>query len=582
EKAMLMRPSAFAGGFTLEAADAIGSGESAANEDVLDILTQLVDKSLVVVDRAGEEARYRLLETIRQYAREKLFESASAASTRALHLDFYLSLAERTEPLLAGSEQRVWLDLLEAEHDNLRAALEWSASGVDDQSGLRLASALWRFWWVRGYWSEGRVWLDKALSLRGEEVSSPRAKALWAGGFLAHFQGDYSTALSLSKQSLEMFRQAGDEAMAAYPLFNLGYTTRSMGRTQDARSHLEQSLSTGRKFGDKQVMAWSLLIIGGVFAAEGNDIQARSSCEEALRLAREAGDKWNVATALNDMGTHAARDGDFPTARSLHTEAIEMRRELGDKFGLQQSLLNLGLLSQGEGDLSAARSYFEEGLEIARGLGDRTYLSSALTLMGNLALAEGDPSSALTFLGESIAIARKTANDAMLASALNNAAWILHVNGHELQARGFAEESVTIERRLDREAYLAAALHTLGEILRSQGQLEPATTLYREALGFTNPEATVAAILHSLAALASSQDRFDRAARLFGAAEAIRESKGLTLPTAEQGIYDRHVSVARNGGGSDFETAWEAGRTLSLEEAVRYALESAEPGRREL
>jgi len=573
EKAMLMRASTFAGGFTLEAAEAVASGEGASNENALDILTQLVGKSLVVVDRAGEQARYRLLETIRQYGREKLFESAWAASTRDRHLDFYLSLAERTEPLLQGSEQRMWLDLLEAEHDNLRAALEWSASGDGDQAGLRLASALWRFWWVRGYWSEGRRWLDKVLSLPGEDVSSPRAKALWVAAFLAQFQDDYSAVLSLSQQSLEMIRQVGDEAHAAYPLMILGFLARDHGRPEDGRSQLEESLSIGRKFGDKQAMAWSLLGIAATFVDEGNDVQGRSSYEEALQLAREAGDKTTVSRVLNEVGGLAFRDGDFPTARSLLTEALELRRELREKQGLQWSLSHLGALSRAEGDLRAARSYFDEGLEIARGLGDRTYMSSALSLIGDLALAEGDPSSALTFLGESITIARGMANDAMLADVLNTAAWTLHINGHELQARRFAEESVTIERRLERDARLAAALHTLGAILRSEGELEQATTLYREALGCAGAEATVAAILESMAGVAGSQGRFDPAARLFGAAQAIRESKGLTLPPAERGAYDRDVSVARNGGGNDFANAWEAGRTLSLEEAVRYALE---------
>ena len=224
EKALLCRLSVFAGGWTLEAAEAVGAGEEVEEWEVLDLLTSLTDKSLVVAEQEQGQTRYRLLETVRQYAGDRLGESGERESARERHQACFVALAEEAEPQLTGPEGAKWLDRLEREHDNLRAALEWDNREV----ALRIAGALFRFWYVRGYYSEGCKWLADMLASSVAQAHTPaRAEALYAAGVLAYCQGDYAAALSLSEECLTLFRELGDKQGSANSLNNLGIVAKS-------------------------------------------------------------------------------------------------------------------------------------------------------------------------------------------------------------------------------------------------------------------------------------------------------------------------------------------------------------------
>ncbi len=350
ERALLRRLSVFAGGWTLEAAEAVCTGEGVETQDILDLLTQLVLKSLVLLNEQEGRVRYRLLETVRQYGRNRLEESGEAAGVKRRHFDWYLHLAEEAEPKLVSADQPVWLNRLEVEHDNLRAALEWSKAEEDDgEAGLRLAKALWHFWNVHGHFSAGRGWLETMLS-RGRSASAPvRARALAATGFLAYRQGDYDGAIRMCTESLVMFRELGDLSGMGQALYFLGAVAVGQGGYERARTLFMESLTLGRQAGDKRRMAISLNSLGEVARCQGDYAAARASYEESLTLRREVGDKWGIAIPLGNLGFVALHQGENESAAILFHEALGLARQAVNRLGIAEYLAGLGGVAAAEG-----------------------------------------------------------------------------------------------------------------------------------------------------------------------------------------------------------------------------------------
>ena len=339
ERRLLRGLAVFAGGWTLEAAEEVCAGDSVQDPDVLDLLTSLCDKSLVMVEQDNRSTRYRLLETVRQYARERLLESGSGAALRQRHRDYYLALAEEADPKLVGTEQAAWLRRFEEEHDNLRSALEWTHARSESVEGLRFCGALQRFWRTRGHLSEGREWCARALGhAGGEELTPVRAKALSAAGLLAYWLGDYPAARALHEECLAIWRQLGDQWGASASLNNLGMVARSQGDNASARTLYEDSLAIKRELGDQWGVGASLNNLGNLAADQGDFPASRPLHEESLAIWRKLGDRGSIATALENLGHVAYEQGDLASARALHVESLTMRRQLGDKLGMVVSL----------------------------------------------------------------------------------------------------------------------------------------------------------------------------------------------------------------------------------------------------
>jgi non-specific serine/threonine protein kinase len=386
ERALFRRLSVFAGGFGLEAAEAmcsevsgVGSqvsGEGTGRTDtryltpntVLDLLTQLVDKSLVLVEEGTGEARYRLLETIRQYGWERLVETGEASAARDRHRDWYVALAESARAELRGARLAEWLDRLEAEHDNLRAALEWS-----EQSGalvsLRLVGSIWRFWQQRGYHAEGRRRLAAALTSGSaadyRQGKRDRARALIGAGVLAYDQGDFRIGRLFVEESLDLFRQAEDVPGVVRALRTLGLCLLGAGEpVEQVRPLLEESLSQARAMGDQRDVGIALLYLGYLAAREREGSRAARLLAEALALFRQIGDLAEVSDTLRTRGFFAWGRGDFPQACRDLEEALEIARRIGQKRGAGLTLLALGCLVLEEGDRSRAAELLEEGARL--------------------------------------------------------------------------------------------------------------------------------------------------------------------------------------------------------------------------
>ncbi len=389
EKLLLNRVSVFQGGFVMEAAEGVCAGEGLDELEVLDYLSQLVQKSLVEVDEQDDEARYRLLETVRQYAQEKLEDAGETETYHQAHLDHYLELAETAEPELEGAEQASWLNRLHQEHDNFRGALHWAIQAQQWEAAQRMGGSLGRFWRMHCHLGEGRVWLAQALQVKEGVGLSAQAKALrWAGG-LALWQGDLGEAQGMKEASLAAYRELGDTQGIATLLGNLGIVALDQGNLEGAKALYEESLALCRELGDTQGIASALGNLGNVAQHQGDLDGAKALLEESLALCRELGDTHRIATALGNLGLVALDQGDMEGAKALFEESLALCRELGDTQGIATVVGNLGHIGLLEDDLEEARRQLTDSLTLSQEIGDQVGVNDVSAKMASLAHKEG-------------------------------------------------------------------------------------------------------------------------------------------------------------------------------------------------
>jgi predicted ATPase/class 3 adenylate cyclase len=359
ERIVFRRLAVFAGGWTLEAAEAVCGGDGIERGAVFDLLAELVLKSLAAMDDAGDDMRYRLLETVRHYARARLDEAGETGTVCNRHLAWCTDLAERAAPELLRSDQTSWFDTLEREHDNVRVALEWAVSDGDVAAGLRLAGAIWRFWDVRGYFAEGRTLLDALLERGVEAPPATRAPALAAAGSLAVYGlGDYTGGRSRLEEALEIYRATGNNRSAAATLNVLGVAAFAQGDVGRARRLYEQSLEMHRAIGDQQSTAFCLHNLGRLAYHRGDYEDARGLMQTSLDILRGLGDQQHVATALIGLGSTAIGMGDLALARPLLLEALALEQRVGDRRLISYLLDGFGKLAVARGRPEAAVTLF--------------------------------------------------------------------------------------------------------------------------------------------------------------------------------------------------------------------------------
>lgn len=383
ERALFRRLSVFAGGCTLEAAEAVCS----PGHDVLDGLSALVDASLLR-NEAGSEAEPRLmmLEVVREYARERLEAGGEAAAVRERHTGYFADLAEKAEPALMGPEHAPWLQRLEREHDNLREALARAREAGDTGTGLRLVGALSWFWWLRGYLTEGRRWSEGFLSedaAKGQSGRGPlRARALYGAGQLAFGQGDLPRAVELFEESLALFRELGDEGGAAPVLAELGQAARARGDHGRAESLSEEGLALSRRLGDRMNAAVSLSTLGHVARRRGDHERAAALHQESLTLFREVGDERGAAYALANLGILAREKGDVDLASDLGEQSLFLYERLADKAGIALVQIHLGDVARERGEEERAAELYDNALVLHRKLGNEQGVARVLKRLG--------------------------------------------------------------------------------------------------------------------------------------------------------------------------------------------------------
>jgi predicted ATPase/class 3 adenylate cyclase/DNA-binding CsgD family transcriptional regulator len=511
EQWLFWRLSVFVGGCTLEAIEALCTSLGGEAESLLDTVASLAGKSLLqrMEQQAGQEPCFAMLETIREYALEKLAAGGETEAARRAHAAYFLRLSEEAEQGMAGPQQAVLLELLEQEHDNLRAAMQWSLeqAGEGRAMALRLGGALYSFWFVRAYFSEGRDFLERAL-LRSDEVAAPvRAKALYAASQLNDALGSLDRAETLCEQSLALYRELADTRGIASCL------------------HLLADIAWGR----------------------GNLAVARALGEESLMLFRELGDKRSVAYLLYHLGSLAVEQGEYAMGRDLLTESLTINRELGDTRIIALSLFKLALSYRlSGGDLAQAHTLLDESFALSRKLGDKESIANCLSLSGMLALDEGDTASARSLNEQALALFKEMQQQHGTALSLYALAQVATIQGDNARSQALYEQGLVVARKSGDKQMINSGMEGLAVAVAAQGdhawaaQLWGAAEALREAIGTPLPPVERAPY-HS--AVASSRTKLGEQAfatawaegRMLSPEQALAIPGQMALPAPTQG-----------------------------------------------
>jgi predicted ATPase len=403
EQKLFRRLSVFVGGCTLEGAEAVCDTKGDLDLDLLDGMASMVDKSLAQqVEQAKGESRFVMLETIREYALEKLAASGEEALTKRAHAAYCLVLAEEEPTEQDGTE---WLERFAFEHDNFRAGLEWLTETGNAEWGLRLAAALFRFWEMREYLTEGRDRLGKLLKLPGSAVpTKARNRALFAAGVLAGEQGDYAAADALVRESLDIARQLLDKQGVAVSLNALAVNARGRGDVPVARSLFEESLVLWRELGDQKAVARSLSNLANIVKLQGDNARARSLYAECLSIFRGLGDRTGVAWSMNYQGDVARDQGDSAAARTLYEQGLAIFRELGDRWGIAGTLADLGGLAREQENYPSARSLYRESIKLFQELDHKRGIARLLECFACSAAVQLEAERSLRLAGAAAAL----------------------------------------------------------------------------------------------------------------------------------------------------------------------------------
>jgi len=503
---LLGRLAVFAGGWTLDAAEAVSSAIGPLAASMLDSLQALIDHQLIQRNAgADNEPRFTMLETIREYALEHLTERGEAATAQRAHAAYFCDWAERAERALHGPDQIAWLDQLDQEHANLRAALAWALEAGEADIAVRLSGALWWFWFVRGYASEGRRWLERVFDLV-ERIPAPAvalARPLYGAGLLALFQGDYAAARARLTANAEIWRPLANPTSAG----------------QQARRELANTL-----------------VFLALSAHYQSDPAFQSLLAELEPLLGTLDDPAMQALILFNSGRGALlQRGDYRAARQPLEQCLRLFRAMGDAWYVAQAAIDLGLVALYEGNFAEAQTSYDEGLALARALKDRALVALALNNLGELARTRGDYQ----------------------------------------QAAAIYAESLQLHQDLGGRSEVPRLLHNLGFVALHQGDVAQARSQFRQCLDQfeeIHVPRGIAEGLAGLAAVAVLGEEPERAARLWGAADALREMTGTPTWPPDQREHDRYQAIVRSQlDEPTFAAMWLAGRALSLEQALAEA-----------
>lgn len=401
EKTFFRRIAVFAGGWTLEAAERVCSGGIVEHSNFLDLLTSMTDKNLVVTEVATDETRFRMLETVREYARDCLRDTGEEELIRDRHLEYFVGIADKLAGPQKDADRQKMLIRLDKDHDNLRAALGWCATTMNrSASGLRLAGDLFWFWRIRGQLSEGRSWIARMLSSStGNNEGEDYARAYKAAGTLAYFQDDYSAAETYFHQALAIWQKLGHRMRIASALGNLGNVALNRGDYATAHKLMTQALLMAREDGDTRHIALGLGNLGTLSHDMGDLEAARSLLEECVSVSRQFG-RWSSGAATARLARVRHAQGEHQTALTLLTEALNSQREFEDKQSIARTLVWLGAVLHDCGDIQAAKEHLKEALAIQQAVGDRVNMAAALEALACLSLEIASATDAARIWGQ--------------------------------------------------------------------------------------------------------------------------------------------------------------------------------------
>jgi predicted ATPase/DNA-binding NarL/FixJ family response regulator len=418
DRLLLRRLSVFAGGIPWEAAARVGGDDEG--------LAVLLDQSLVhPIANVGVESRFAMLDVVREFARDRLEESGEAEEIQRWHAEWCEALVESAQAALGSAEQQAWLIRLDAEHDNLRAAMRWAKASENAQVLARLAGGLWRFWYGRAYFTEGRRWLLEALSIADHVPAADRFQLLLGVAALAHAQGQGERATAFLEEGLALAQREQDRHGLALALNLVGVVTRDRGEYDRAVMSLEESLTHFRELDDSWGIALTINSLAMLLQRRGMYDRAEEMLKESGELARARGDQWGTAQALSNMGHLAHRQGHFQQAADLYEQSVALYREIGDQRGESDSLTNLGRIAERLGDPDRAIALHQQSLAATRRLGDRRGVATTLSNLGVAYLRRGDLDEAERAGRESLTLRQEMGDQEGIATSLERLAEVM-------------------------------------------------------------------------------------------------------------------------------------------------------------
>lgn len=538
---LFRRLSVFVSGWTIDMAETVCNGDGTLHDKVFDSLETLLNNSLIkAAEAAHGEPRFSMLQTVHEYAWQRLIESDEAAQVQRWHAESFLALAEQANLHVRTVSQREWFDRLEVEYDNLRAAHEWFNSQPDRiPHDLRLAGVMFLYWLSRGRWSEGRQWMDQTLQRPLPGGMSPqRAQVLNCAALLAVQQSDSIKAQACLNESIPYTRQVGDRLNLAYALSILALETELREGLSKARALYAESIALFRTLNDRWGLGFALYLDGSAAYWQGDYAAARADYEESIFAFRAVGDKWRAAGPLGRLGDLDFRQGHNAEARRLYTESLALFREANDKSGIATSLNPLGTITLTEGDLDLAAEYYRESMSVNQELGDKAGMAWSGFNLGIVAYRQGDFDQAESLLQRSLALLSDVGDDGGIA-------WVLQHKGYVACARGnFRGAAILLEMALD-------MAHRLDHVV------------------------TMAFCMPGFVCVAARDERPELAAQLLGIAEALRDRVAALGSASDLADYDRLLDEARRTMDAQVYAAEiSAGRALPQAEAVDFVLRS--------
>ena len=566
EKRLFRRLSVFVGGWNFKTAEMVCNLKGEQRIDVFGGLEKFIDNNLVKPPVELEsEPRFTMLETIREYADYRLSESDEKSKVHANYIQYFLHLAEEAEVELEGPKQLQWINMLEAEHDNLRIAIEYSLASVEDNSqtgtdcpggitALRLSAALYLFWFVRGYWDEGRKWFRKAMNICFEAPPEIHAKVLNAAGLLAWHQGTTAIARSLLTESMELCRKSGDKSNLAYALTYLGIIGFWNESSADARAMETESAALFIELADKWGLAYVRFSQGRTALWQGDYFMSRSFFEQSIALFLELGDRWHASEPIRRLGFLALREGNHIQADEFYKQSLDISHDINDKPGLASGLISLGDVALFRHDYNQAIAYYQDSLEILIKLEDKLSIALANYGLSKAIDDQGRYADAEILLDESLALMRGLGDK-------SGTAWLIQEYGHmKIRHYTHARDELSCEQLLDDYKRLVRLLCEGLALTQELGHILTASFC---TLG--------------LAGLTGLAGQPERAARLLGAAEVLRlESQGF-MSANDKLIYAEDEDNIRSiFDPAMYRSAYDEGRAMTRQQVETYALEEQE------
>lgn len=569
EQDALASLSVFRGGFSKDAAEKVTGAK-------LRTLLSLVNKSLL---QRTPEGRFERHVVVQQFSYEKLSHNPEQlALYQKQHAEYFSGLAEETLNHLSGSEQLDYLKRLDGELNNFRAALSWVYQEADIELALGLAGALSRYWEIRGYYSEGRDWLEKILVLNeSAQAAQLRARALNGLGNISRLQGHLEKARASLEESLRLYRDLQEETSIAQVLSNLGLVLRTQGNYALARDLLHESLKLQRKHANKRGTAMVLNNLAIVAFWYGDYAEAQTLLEESLTLVRRLQDDYGTANVLNNLGNALRCQGAYETAQAYQEESLSIFKALKGAHGISQVLNNLALVAIELGQFQQANDYLEESLDLKREAHDLMGEAQVYTNLGAVALAMDKFNRAEQYLTQALNLHKHFQDMIGIAITINIMGDLARAQNNYPLAQTLYEEALELFRELNDKLGLGESLGNLAEIARLSHDYAKAETLAKESLLIhqeSNNARGIAESLENLATTLSQTARTEQAATLWAAAETLRQSIRSSFTPAEQKAYEQSVAEARQKTGAEaFAKAWALGQTLTREKAMKLALE---------